>query len=94
MADPLERLLDVARARSGSTGHVADPEMIAPGLREPPTAVTEREAAALVAYVRQAVAPAVPGLPAADRDAPPACGRATASAATTSTATAARTARS
>jgi mono/diheme cytochrome c family protein len=42
-------------------GHVTDPEMIAPGLREPPTAVSEREAAAVVAYVQRASRQPYPG---------------------------------
>ena len=38
--------------------------MIAPGLREPPTVVHEREAAAIVAYVRRASRQPYPGYPA------------------------------
>ena len=37
--------------------------MIAPGLREPPAVVHEREAAAIVAYVRRASRQAYPGYP-------------------------------
>ena len=60
MADPLEGV-SMARGPEWLTGHVSDPEMIAPGLREPPSAVTEREAAALVAYVRQVSRQPYPG---------------------------------
>ena len=38
--------------------------MIAPGMREPPTVVTEREAAAMVAYARRASRQPYPGFPA------------------------------
>ena len=40
--DPLERLPST-RGPEWLAGHVADPEMIAPGLREPPARVDERE---------------------------------------------------
>ena len=43
----------VARAAEWIAAHVHDPEMIAPGLREPPLPPDEREAAAIVAYVRR-----------------------------------------
>lgn len=62
IADPLE-VTGVTRGPEWLAGHIADPEMIAPGLRQPPSAVTEREVAALLAYVRklsQAPYPAVP----------------------------------
>jgi ubiquinol-cytochrome c reductase cytochrome b subunit len=52
MADPLESLA-LARGTEWIAGHASDPEMIAPGLREPPTARSEREVAAMVAYVRR-----------------------------------------
>jgi ubiquinol-cytochrome c reductase cytochrome b subunit len=52
MMEPLERLPST-RGPEWLLGHINDPEMIAPGLREPPTAVHEREAAAIVEYVRQ-----------------------------------------
>lgn len=61
IADPLE-VTGVTRGPEWMAGHIADPEMIAPGLRQPPSAVTEREVAALLAYVRklsQAPYPAV-----------------------------------
>ena len=61
MADALERA-SISRGPEWLAGHVADPEMIAPGLREPPSAVSEREAAALVAYVRQVSRQPVPGV--------------------------------
>ena len=77
--------------RSGSAGHVGDPEMIAPGLREPPTSITDREVAAIVAYVRRSSRAPYPGFPAADRNGIDASSRATASVATRSTATADRT---
>lgn len=53
LADPLE---DVPSNRTPEwiSGHIQDPEMIAPGLREAPAAVGEREVAAIVAYVRRA----------------------------------------
>jgi ubiquinol-cytochrome c reductase cytochrome b subunit len=62
MADPLE-VATLSRGPDWLEGHVSDPEMIAPGLREPPAAVTEREAAALVAYVRQLSRQSYPGYP-------------------------------
>jgi cytochrome c2 len=37
--------------------------MIAPGMREPPTVIHEREAAAVVAYARRASREAYPGFP-------------------------------
>ena len=57
----------MSRGPEWLSGHVTDPEMIAPGLREPPTAVTEREGAALIAYVRQATRQQYPGYPRAHR---------------------------
>ena len=45
-------------------GHIADPEIIAPGLREPPSVVHEREAAAVIAYARRASREPYPGYPA------------------------------
>jgi len=62
MADALEQA-SLSRGPEWLTGHVADAEMIAPGLREPPKAVSEREAAALVAYVRQVTRQPYPGYP-------------------------------
>jgi ubiquinol-cytochrome c reductase cytochrome b subunit len=61
MADPLESL-SVGRGTEWLSGHVADPEMIAPGLREPPTKRSEREVAAIVAYVRRDTRPAARNL--------------------------------
>ena len=52
MSEPLERMPST-RGPEWLTGHIADPEMLAPGLREPPVRVGEREAAAMVAYVRK-----------------------------------------
>jgi ubiquinol-cytochrome c reductase cytochrome b subunit len=51
-ADSLESVA-VTRGPEWLAGHVVDPEMIAPGLRQPPAAVHEREVAAIVAYVRR-----------------------------------------
>jgi cytochrome c2 len=42
-------------------GHVTDPEMIAPGLREPPASRSEREVAAILAYVRRVSRQPYPG---------------------------------
>ena len=63
IADPLE-LVSTRRTPEWVAGHVGDPEMIAPGLREPPVVVTDREAAAIIAYVRQASRDPYPGFPA------------------------------
>lgn len=52
IADPLEQA-SLARGPAWLTAHVGDPEMIAAGLREPPDELSEREAAAMVAYVRK-----------------------------------------
>jgi len=62
VADALEGLAST-RTAEWITGHVADPEMIAPGLREAPTAVHEREAAAMVASARRASRQPYPGFP-------------------------------
>lgn len=59
-ADPLEGQ-PASRGPEWVGGHVTDPEMIAPGLREPPAAMNEREAAALVAYARKVSRHAYPG---------------------------------
>ncbi|HEY7498080.1 MAG TPA: cytochrome b N-terminal domain-containing protein [Vicinamibacterales bacterium] len=60
MADPLETV-SVARGAEWIAGHATDPEMIAPGLREPPTTRSEREVAAIVAYVRRVTRDPYPG---------------------------------
>jgi ubiquinol-cytochrome c reductase cytochrome b subunit len=60
MADPLESVAG-SRGTEWIAGHVADPDMIAPGLREPPTARSEREIAAIVAYVRRVSRQPYPG---------------------------------
>jgi len=52
-ADPLEQTAAI-RGPEWISGHVSDPEMITPGLREPPAPPSERESAAIVAYVRRA----------------------------------------
>jgi mono/diheme cytochrome c family protein len=62
MADPLESVV-LSRGAEWVAGHVTDPEMIAPGLREPPTTRTEREVAAIVAYVRRGSRQVYPGYP-------------------------------
>jgi mono/diheme cytochrome c family protein len=61
-ADPLDGL-PVTRGNEWLSGHIADPEMIAPGLREPPTVLSERQVAALVAYVHQLSRQRYPGYP-------------------------------
>ena len=60
MADPIDQL-PASRAPEWIAGHIADPEMIAPGLREPPGTLSEREAAAIVAYVSRAARSPYPG---------------------------------
>jgi ubiquinol-cytochrome c reductase cytochrome b subunit len=62
VADPLEGL-PVTRAPEWIAGHVSDPDVIAPGIREPPSPLHEREAAAIVAYVRRASQQPYPGFP-------------------------------
>ena len=52
LADPLEAM-PASRGAEWIANHVADPEVIAPGLREPPAAKGEREIAAMVAYVQK-----------------------------------------
>lgn len=56
--------IEEAPARRGPewiAGHVVDPEVIAPGLREAPADIDERQVAALVAYARKAGRAAYPG---------------------------------
>jgi ubiquinol-cytochrome c reductase cytochrome b subunit len=60
MADPLDRLPST-RAPEWIAGHVVDPEMIGPGLREAPGQVHEREAAAMVAYLHRLSRQGYPG---------------------------------
>ena len=60
MADPLESTTG-SRSAEWIGGHVADPEMIAPGVREPPVRKGEREIAAVVAYVRRLARGPYPG---------------------------------
>jgi ubiquinol-cytochrome c reductase cytochrome b subunit len=62
MADPLESVA-LSRGAEWLAGHATDPEMIAPGLREPPTTRSEREVAAIVAYVRRITRDPYPGFP-------------------------------
>ena len=61
-ADPL-RSVTLVRGPEWLGGHVADPEMIAPGLRPAPSQVHEREAAAIVAYVRRLSRDPLPSTP-------------------------------
>ena len=63
IADPLESIA-LARGAEWVSGHITDPEMIAPGLREPPAARSEREIAAILAYVRRVSRQPYPGYPA------------------------------
>ena len=63
LADPLESVA-LSRGAEWVAGHVTDPEMIAPGLREPPAARSEREVAAILAYVRRVSRQPYPGYPA------------------------------
>jgi ubiquinol-cytochrome c reductase cytochrome b subunit len=51
-ADSLESIA-ATRGPEWLAGHVVDPDMIAPGLRQPPAPLHEREVAAIVAYVRR-----------------------------------------
>jgi ubiquinol-cytochrome c reductase cytochrome b subunit len=60
LADPLESSA-ASRSAEWIGGHVADPEMIAPGLREPPVRKGEREIAAIVAYVQRLSSSPYPG---------------------------------
>jgi ubiquinol-cytochrome c reductase cytochrome b subunit len=60
MADPLETV-SVSRGAEWIAGHATDPEMLAPGLREPPATRSEREVAAIVAYVRRVTRDPYPG---------------------------------
>jgi len=60
LADPLEAL-SASRGPEWLAGHVEDPEMIAPGIRESPHSLGEREVAAIVAYVRKLSRQPYPG---------------------------------
>lgn len=60
LADPLDGGPST-RGPEWIAGHITDPEMIAPGMREPPTTIHEREAAAIAAYARRAARDAYPG---------------------------------
>jgi ubiquinol-cytochrome c reductase cytochrome b subunit len=62
MADPLDTVSS-SRGAEWIAGHVADPEMIAPGLREPPSMRDEREIAAIVAYVQRLSRTRFPAVP-------------------------------
>ena len=63
LADPLESMA-LSRGPEWVSGHVTDPEMIAPGLRAPPATRSEREVAAILAYVRRVSRQPYPGYPA------------------------------
>jgi ubiquinol-cytochrome c reductase cytochrome b subunit len=63
IVEPLGQL-PATRGTEWIASHLGDPEMIAPGLREPPNVVTEREAAAIIAYVRRLSRQPYPGFPA------------------------------
>lgn len=52
VADPLERA-GGTRGAEWIAGHITDPDMISPGLRDAPSTMHEREAAAILAYVRR-----------------------------------------
>ena len=60
MTDPLERLR-ATRGPEWIAAHIGDPEMIGPGLRSAPSAPQEREAAAMIAYVRRLSREPYPG---------------------------------
>ncbi|MEO5896319.1 MAG: cytochrome b N-terminal domain-containing protein [Vicinamibacterales bacterium] len=60
MADPLEAASS-SRGAEWIAGHVVDPEMIVPGLRQPPVSRSEREVVALVAYVQRLSRSGYPG---------------------------------
>ena len=60
IADPLQAVAST-RGPEWLGGHLEDPQMIAPGLRKPPAAPGEREAAALVAYVQKLSRSSYPG---------------------------------
>ena len=62
LADPLEGGPST-RGPEWISGHIVDPDMIAPGMRESPTTVHEREAAAIAAYARRAARDPYPGYP-------------------------------
>ena len=62
LADPLDGGPST-RGPEWIAGHIVDPEMIAPGMREPPTTIHEREAAAVAAYARRAARDPYPGYP-------------------------------
>lgn len=62
IAEPLESV-SLQRGAEWVAGHAIDPEMLAPGLREPPAARSEREIAAIVAYVRRVTRHPYPGYP-------------------------------
>lgn len=63
VGDPLGSA-PVSRSLEWISGHLLDPEMIAPGLREPPRPFSEREMAAIMAYVRRLGRAADLGVPA------------------------------
>jgi ubiquinol-cytochrome c reductase cytochrome b subunit len=62
ITEPLDRT-PITRGVDWAAGHIADPESIAPGFREPPNAATQREAAAVIAYIHQLSRAPYPGYP-------------------------------
>jgi ubiquinol-cytochrome c reductase cytochrome b subunit len=60
LADPLNSI-GLSRGAEWVGGHITDPEMLVPGLREPPAVVNEWEIAAMVAYVRRLTRQPYPG---------------------------------
>ena len=63
VSDPLQHSAGT-RPPEWVSGHIGDPEMIAPGLRRPPALLHEREAAAILAYVRRLSRGPMPEVPA------------------------------
>lgn len=60
MADALEHAT-IGRGSEWLAGHIVDPEVIAPGVREPTSTLHEREAAAIIAHVRRLARESYPG---------------------------------
>jgi quinol-cytochrome oxidoreductase complex cytochrome b subunit len=60
MSDPLEEIA-LGRGAEWLTGHMVDPEVIAPGIREPTLVLHQREEAAILAYVRRLARGPYPG---------------------------------
>ena len=62
IADTLDHA-SLGRGTEWLAGHIIDPEVIAPGVRQPIATVHEREAAAIVAHVRRLSREPYPGFP-------------------------------